>query len=63
MKIYYFTGTGNSHWVAKKIGEYFNAEQDRERLEHAPRRDNELLLSRCRKYPMEDLASFDAAYQ
>jgi len=26
MKIYYFTGTGNSYWVAKKIGEYFSAE-------------------------------------
>lgn len=26
MKIYYFTGTGNSYWAAKKIGEHFSAE-------------------------------------
>ena len=26
MKIFYFTGTGNSHWTAKRIGKYFSAE-------------------------------------
>jgi len=26
MKIYYFTGTGNSYWTAKKLGEHFSAE-------------------------------------
>lgn len=26
MKIFYFTGTGNSYWTAKKIGEHFSAE-------------------------------------
>ncbi len=26
MKIFYFTGTGNSYWAAKKMGEYFSAE-------------------------------------
>jgi ferredoxin len=26
MKLYYFTGTGNSYWAARQIGEYFSAE-------------------------------------
>ena len=26
MKIYYFSGTGNSFWTAKTIGEYFGAD-------------------------------------